>query len=239
MKRIAMAMVAVLLMVALVVTASAASNNFINSVAQVGKPVLQGNPEIAEGVYLLLTSYSDRATLPDDGAKMEEAYGIVNSASDLTALNAGLATAAANMGLQPSDLVVSDLFDLSLIYERGGFVLDEELLAQYTTVTVSLKADLLDRFVGLLHYVNGKFEHVDNAHVENGNLVFTVDTLSPFAIIVHREGANPGGESGQLGGESGESPDTGDTTPWGYAVVMGTAALLGCLLFVRRKQTAE
>lgn len=234
MKRIAMAMVAVLLMVTLVVSASAASSNFINSVAQVGQPELQGNPEVAQGVYLKLTPYADRATLPDDGEKMDEAYDIVYSAPDLTALNDGLAAKASDLGIKASDLAVSDLFDLSLIYEAGGFVLDEELLAQYMPVTASVKADLLDSFVALLHYRNGKFELVDNAHVENGNLVFTVDNLSPFAIIVDRNG-NQGGN----GGSDAPSPDTGDTTPWVVAVVMAASALTACVLFVRRKQTAE
>ena len=135
MKRIAMAMVAVLLMVTLIVTAAA--DNFVNSVAQVGKPVLQGNPEIAQGVFLILTSYSDRATLPDEGAKMEEAYNLINGASSLDSLNSGLKDAADALGISVSDLVVSDLFDLSLIYENGGFVLDEETLSQYTPITVS------------------------------------------------------------------------------------------------------
>ena len=234
MKRIAMAMVAVVLMLTMLMTAAA--DNFINSVAQVGKPELQGNPEVAQGVVLVLTPYSQRSSLPDSGATVDEAYGAISSASDLTALDAGLTAAADKLGLKASDLVVSDLFDLSLMYTTGGFVLDEELLASYMPVSASVKADLLDRFVGLLHYKNGQFHLVDNAKVVNGNLDFSVDDLSPFAIIVSREGTTPGGDQGA---SDSESPDTGDATPWGFAVVMAVSALLCGLLFIRRKPAAE
>ena len=238
MKRIAMAMVAVLMMVTLLVTASA--DNFVNSVAQVGKPVLQGNPEIAQGIFLVLTSYKDRASLPDGGADMEAAYNLINGASSLDALNSGLKTAADALGVDVADLVVTDLFDLSLVNDAGDFLLDKEKLAEYAPITVSLKADLLDTFVGLLHYVDGQFVIVDNAKVVNGTLVFTVDTLSPFAIVVDSEGgANQGGSSTEPGTSDTPSPDTGDAAPFGYAVVLAVAALIGCVLFVRRKQTAE
>ncbi len=234
MKRIAMAMVAVVMMITMLVTATA--DNFINSVAQVGKPELQGNPEIAKGVYLVLTPYSQRATLPDDGAQVDEAYQAVAGASSLPALNADLGAAAKELGLADDELVVSDLFDLSLMYEAGGFVLDEETLAQYMPVTASLKADLLDRFVGLLHYKNGSFELVKNASVKDGVLTFTVDDLSPFAIVVKKEGANPNGSSSD---SEAPSPDTGDAAPWGFAVVMAGSALLACLLMFRRSRVSE
>ncbi|MBR3289334.1 MAG: hypothetical protein IKI63_00995 [Clostridia bacterium] len=232
MKRIAMAVVAVVMMLTMLMTATA--DNFINSVAQVGRPELQGNPEIAQGVYLILTPYAQRATLPDDGAMMDEAYNLVKSASDLTALNVDLKSLSAELGIPASDLVVSDLFDLSLIYESGGFVLDPELLAQYTPVTASVKADLLDRFVALLHYKDGEWEMIKKASVKDDEiLTFTTDTLSPFAIIVRRDGTTPGGES------DAPSPETGDVQPWGFAVLMAVSGLLVCLLFIRRKPAAE
>ena len=229
MKRIAMAMVAVLLMVTMLVTASA--DNFVNSVAQVGKPELQGNPEVSQGIFLVLTPYAERASLPDAGATMEAAYQALKGADSLADINAELEEAAKQLGVSADDLVVSDLFDLSLIYSTGGFVLDEATLAEYMPVTITLKADLLDRFVGLLHYKDGKFVAVENAKVENGNLVFTVDSLSPFAIIVGKEGTTPGTSEP-------ESPDTGDMMPWGIAAVMALAALT-CVLFIRREEAAE
>lgn len=235
MKRIAMALVAVVLMVTMLVTATA--DNFINSVAQVGKPELQGNPEIAQGVILVLTPYAQRASLPDNGAAVDAAYKAVQDADNVASLNADLAAKAKELGIAEDDLVVSDLFDLSLMYKTGGFVLDEELLASYMPVTASVRADLLDRFVGLLHFKNGQYHLVSDAKVANGVLTFSDNDLSPFAIVVRRDGTTPGGQSGEPGGS--DSPDTGDATPWGFVAVLMISGLLVSLLVFRRNRVTE
>ena len=225
MKKFVVSMLAIVMAITLLLPVAASQDNFVNSVAQVGKPVLQGEPEVATGVFLVLTSYTDRGTLPDGGAEMEDAYAQILAAANLGDLNAGLASAAAALGVDASDLVVSDLFDVSL--KKGDdFVIDP---SEYMPITVALKADLLDKFVGLLHFKDGKCELVTNANVKDGVLTFSVDDLSPFAIVVKNEGAGTDSEP--------ESPDTGDTTPWFYVSIMAAAALLASALVIRKRVT--
>ena len=61
-----------------------------------------------------------------------------------------------------------------------------------------------------MHYKNNAWEVVENAKVENGVLTFTVDSFSPFAIVVDNAAAQ-------------NSPQTGDN---GISVALAIIAIV-------------
>lgn len=155
---------------------------------------------------LIITAYSERHTLPDDiRATIEKAYSDIVAAEDLSSLSAELVDAANALGIDTKDLAVSDLFDISYIncddHEGHG------------AFRIKLRPDALQGFVGLLHLVDGKWDVVENAKVEpdGQHLTFSVDTLSPFAIVVQTEDGSE------------QTPSSGDSLPWG-AMFMFVAA---------------
>lgn len=126
---------------------------------------------------LVITPYSKRDTLAAAGkTAIEAAYNEVKSADNVAALNADLAALAKSKDIGAKNLAVSDLFDVSYTgcNDHGT----------HGKVTIKLKAETLENFVGLLHYNNGKWELVSNAKAEGDTLTFSVDSLSPFAIVV-------------------------------------------------------
>ncbi len=127
---------------------------------------------------LVVTPYSKRNTLSSDAkTAIEAAYTSVKSANDVSTLNADLAALAKSSEINSKNLAVSDLFDVSYIG------CDDH--SEHGKVTVKLKAETLKDFVGLIHYKNGKWELVSGAKVEGDTLTFSVDSLSPFAIVVN------------------------------------------------------
>ncbi len=126
-----------------------------------------------------ITAYSDRNTLSADGkTAIEAAYTSIKSANDVSSLNADLAALAADKEIKGTNLAVSDLFDVS--YENC----DATAHADHGKVTVKLSAETLADFVAVMHYVNGSWELVSGATVSGNEVTFTVDSLSPFAIVV-------------------------------------------------------
>ena len=183
--RIKMVMVVCLMMVLVLSTGAsvfAASDDFVSSPSVNMAPVSVGfkaNNEGCEG-ELVITAYSERESLDADSkALLESAYASIVDANDLTELNADLAKFVSNKNTDTSTLAVSDLFDASVVgcnnhENHAGF-------------NVILKADTLDNFVSLLHMnKNGEWEIVKNAKVsQDGETIeFTVDSFSPFAIVV-------------------------------------------------------
>lgn len=126
---------------------------------------------------VVVTAYSQRNGLSADAkTAIEAAYTSIKSSNDVSSLNADLAALAKSKDIKGTNLAVSDLFDVSYT--------NCDSHADHGKVTVTLKAETLKDFVGLLHYVNGRWELVSGATVEGGKLTFTVDSLSPFAIVV-------------------------------------------------------
>lgn len=129
---------------------------------------------------LVITLYGDRYDLSDALRSLfEKAYKSIVNSDDLTNLNAELAKIAANKNIAGADLAVSDLFD---IHVTGCDYHDE-----HVDFDITLDADTLNRFVGLLHMnKDGVWELVTDAEVVNNgeHLKFSVDSFSPFAIVV-------------------------------------------------------
>ncbi len=212
------------------VTASAAPGSFVNSPAgNTSLDILDYEFEDEScTAYLALTPYGQRDELDAEKlAAIEAAYGQIAATADLTSLNAALADKAADMGVDASDLAVSDLFDLSWY----GCVPHN---AHYP-VTVTLSADMLKNFVGLLHLLDGKWQLVDNATVgaDGTTLTFTVESLSPFAVVVDTDAAveDSSSEEDVSQPEGPSSPETGDNVNlivWGSVlavIALGVAAV--------------
>lgn len=179
---------AICLMMAMVLsisaTAFAAPNGFVSSPSGQKAPGLVAfvPDDAACTARLVITPYGDRNDLPDDlKTMMEKAYSQVTTAKDLTTLNAALAKLVSDKGIKSSQLAISDLFD---IHVTGCDYHDE-----HVDFDVVLDADMLSHFVGLLHMnKDGVWELVSNAHVNDSNhLQFSVDSFSPFAIVVNYE----------------------------------------------------
>ena len=147
-------------------------------------------------VVLVFSAVTDAESLDEDTQKaLDDAFDSLKDAANLADVNEDLKEAAGD-----KDIAVSDLFDISA-KEDVSFPL-----------TLTLKNDNLDNFVALLHFVDGEWEWVD-AEVKDDELTFTVDSLSPFAIIVAAEPAT--------------SAQTGETASVGFiaaAVVLAVAA---------------
>ncbi len=163
----------------------ASANGFMTSPS--GKPA----PEIIEfkahdpncTARLVITPYGERATLPETLQKMiEKAFKMIVECDDLTELNI------------PGDkLAVSELFDIHM----EGCDYHEE----HRFFDITLSAEALEHFVGLLHMLqDGEFELVADAKVthEGDHLEFTVESFSPFAIVVDTSKNSPTGDNSMI-----------------------------------------
>ena len=199
--------------------------------------------------HIVVTPYSQRDTLPADTlAAIEAAFTVVTGDIDLTTLNGDFASHVELLGLDGSKLAVSDLFDVSYV----GCTLHNSH-GQYS---ITISAANLDKFVGLLHNVNGGWDFVDNATVsdDNSTLSFTVSSLSPFAIVVETEDTGDDDSSAESSEEESseepdssvtdestpdvgpETPDTGDGFAYTWLIIAAVAALaIAFLSFKKRK----
>lgn len=179
---------AIILMLAMILSMSVATfanaGVFVDSVKANQAPVLVGvSNSNANATALVVTSFADKADLPAEVvAEFTAAYNTIVEAVKVEELNAEIATVAAAKAAE--ELAVSDIFDIS----RADFTPNDD--GKYT---VSVAADSLENFVCLLHYVNGAWQIVKDAAVsaDGKNLVFSVDSFSPFAIVLDAEGLSP------------------------------------------------
>jgi hypothetical protein len=202
------------------VSVFAAPGSFINSPSGNPAPELVSFDFEADDctAKLVITPYSERSEL-DDAAKalMEKAYAAIAGTDDLTKLNKDLEKLAKDKNIKGKDLAVSDLFDIS---PEGCEIHDD-----HYSCDIVLDADTLGRFVALIHMnEKGEWVLVDNAKVTNNgeHLEFTVDSLTPFAIIVDT---------------SSDSPNTGDSGRiYTYIAVMFVSALAIAVVVVKSKK---
>ena len=141
---------------------------------------------------LSIVPYADRDKLSEDLKKsLEAVYEDVISTKNIITLCPALKELAKNLGIPGTNLEVSDLFDIS---DSCGDVEGK--------FDIVLKAETLENFVALLHYVDGEYQLVDNAVVEEKDgelhLIFSTDGLSPFAIVVDSGEVAPVEDNGVL-----------------------------------------
>ncbi len=171
----------------LVMAASAAALAFAQG-GFVSSPSGNAAPVIIEVTYedgsceprIVVTSYSERDTLNEEKENdMNEAYNDISESEDLTVMCPGLASVAAAKGVKPSDLAVSDLFDVSAYH-----TIPHDYCG---TITIVLSAETLRNFVALLHrHSDGEWAVVPNVIVnaEESTITFSAKDLSPFAVVV-------------------------------------------------------
>ena len=181
---------------------------------------IDGNNTWNCGDKIVVTAHADRGEL--DAATretIEYAYDDIVMSDYLTELNADLAKVAADKKIDGKKLAVSDLFDVSVVGCADN---------DHVSYEITLEAETLDKFIGLLHmYEKGKWELVSNAQVIEGGkqLKFTVNSLSPFAIVV--EGA-------------GKTPQTGDSSNiYIYVIILAVSALALIAVLVIKKKTQK
>ncbi len=169
---------------------------------------------------LVITAYTDRDKLDDTLKELiERAYSDIAGTDDLTKLNSDLAKIAEEKNIKGSNLAVSDLFDISPVgcQEHDG----------HYSCDIVIDADTLHRFVALMHMdENGQWIIVDGAKVTNNgeHLEFTVDSLTPFAIVVDTT-------------EEGDLPNTGDNSNIrAYVCMMFISALVIAVLVINSKK---
>ena len=178
MKKVLACILSLILVVALSVSVMA--TGFVKS------PVLNDAPKIKDfeteedhtcGYDLAITPYEDRADLAAEAKQeIEKAYEDIKANADLTKMVADLAKVAEDKKIEKENLAVSQLFDIS----------EEECAehADHGTVTIHLTADLKN-FVALLHKTDAGWVVVNSAQVVDAETIkFSVDELSPFAIVV-------------------------------------------------------
>lgn len=202
------------------VTVFAAPANFWGSPS--GKP----SPEIISfkssdpnsTVQLILTPYSDRNDLSDGQiALIEKAYDSIRNAKSLTELNAELADVVAKLEIDSKYLAVTNIFDIHFVGSDN----------QSQKFEIVLSVDELNNFVGLLHMnKDGVWELVSDAKIEQDgdHLVFSVDSFSPFAVVVDT---------------TGESPKTGDSVMIISAIVLAVSVVALAAITVKRKKQIE
>jgi hypothetical protein len=197
----------------------AGPGRFITSPSGVDAPELieSENSNDACNAKVVITAFADRHTLDDaTRQKMEKAYNDIVNATDLANLNADLAALAKTMKIDSGKLAVSDLFDISYVdcadHDGHGYF------------TITLKPETVKNFVGLMHLNGDNWELVKDVKVEGNNITFTVEELSPFAIVVDT---------------SAGSPITGDFSNVGFYVVLMAVSAIALILIVFKLKKRE
>ena len=198
MKKIAITLLALTLAVCMPLTAFAAGA-FLSSPSNTTTELVDYDFTDGCGATLIVTPYGERDTLDEDSRKtLEEAYGQIAGNKNLGDLSDDLKALAEKLGLDVTNLAVSDLFNIG--YEGCDDHTDH-------SYTVKLKPEILKNFVTVMQYVDGKWIVVENAKAEGGYLTMSSKYYGPVAIVV----------------EKGNTA-TGDSFPWIYLVLMVVSA---------------
>lgn len=165
-------------LVAIIITLSMLVTLSTTAFAVVESPVTTGAPTVVGDQNITISSYSDRDKLEASIREIfEKAYGELMDADDLTKICKALADLAEQYGIPASSLAIRDFFDISATEEKDKY-------------EIKLNVGEISGFVAIIHYENGEWVLVKNAQVSGTTLEFTVDSLSPFAIVVNKDGGD-------------------------------------------------
>lgn len=225
MKKIIMLCLTIVVIASLSISVLATMGGFVSSPSGKPAPELVSGKNVSEGCVarLILTAYKDRDELSEDARqKIEKAYSDIVGTQDLSSLNGAIKDIADRLGIDASDLAVSDLFDISATNCDGH--------EDHGHFDITLKSDTLKNFVCLLHYYGDEWHIVENAEVtHNGeHLEFDEDQLSPFAIVVST-------------GKAPVEPVNTDNSAWIIAIIAVAVAIIGFIVFFvfkRKKKKA-
>jgi hypothetical protein len=183
MKKIIVICLALVLVFSASFTAFAAPGGFYVSPSTKKAPELVSGTNEIEACQskIIVTAYGDRDQLTEQARKdIESAYASIVGTENLNKLVAALNSVAETRGMDVSKFAASDLFDISATECTTGH-------DSHGKFEITLKHDTLKDFVAVIHYKNGTWTLVEDALVKNDgeHLEFTVDSFSPFAIIVN------------------------------------------------------
>lgn len=198
--------VGLVLALAVSMSLTAGAAGFVSSPTNNPAPELDNPPSGVE-----VTPYSEREDLSEEGRQdLEDAYKEILNSTDLSELNEALEDVAKDLDIPTGHIAASDLFDVTYVGEG--------------TVTINLKSDTLEHFVGLMVYEDGQWTLVDDARVENGRLVFTTAISGPYAVLVDA-------------GKYTKPPKTGEDNSLAlYACIMVASALAFVVVSKKAKQ---
>ncbi len=223
MKKVLAICLAMMMVLCLSTTVLAAPNNFVASPGANKAPeVEEFKPEDEDCTAdLVITPFGDLDKLPEDNQEtFQLAFDTIVKAEDLTKLNEELAKKAEELGIDPDDLDVSDLFYI----DTEGC---DETHDGHKKAEITLDAETLNKFVGLMYMdEDGNWHWVDDATVTaDGKLRFTTDnTDAPYAIVVD----NTNGAA---------TPGTGEGLGiYFWIAIASTAALLLVLVLILIKK---
>lgn len=180
--------------------------------------------ELPEGctAEVIVTPYSDRITLGEEGRhRIETAYREIINADDVGEFNDKLAEVAEELNITTKDLSVSDLFNIHI---EGCD--DHDL---HGPIALKLKAETLQNFVALLHFNGEEWEYIDASVIgqEGTILSFDFQFEGPYAILVDTSGGST------------KPPQLGDQLPT-LLIVMIVASAIGLVVIAigNRKERA-
>ena len=179
MKKFMMFCMVVLMLVSLCIPVAAVAGSFVSSPSNNQAPEVIGSENRKCEAEVIITAYANRDQLSDDKRQaLEAAYAEIVGTEDLSTLDKQVEKMANKLGVNVSELAVSDLFDISMTecadHDKHG------------KFDITLDAETLENFVCLLHYYDGEWNVVKNAKITKDEyLKFTEDEFSPFAIVVY------------------------------------------------------
>ena len=188
MKKLLVVSLTLILLAAISLTAFAADNNFVSSRALEQAPELVSFLPSASNTgtqnsnnTLKIVPFGKRDTLtPDLKANIENAYEEISGKQGQSQFNGVINNLAKNKNLKPSNIAVSNLFDIHTEDENGNIVSSGD----YYTLTLS--SNDAKNFAGLIkRNSDGTWELVSDAKVDGNKLSFTFTGSAPYAILVN------------------------------------------------------
>ena len=141
-----------------------------------------------ECVYELVVTpyiYRDKIESEESRKLLEIAYESIVAVNDVADLNKNDITEVAHrLGVETEDLVVRDLFDVTMYNREKG--VNHSQAVHVKNIQFTVEAQNLDNFVCLLVYAKGKWNVIDDVSVLKDRNLLNVLTeeLSPFALVV-------------------------------------------------------
>lgn len=224
MKKVLTLLLTIVMVLATCCTAFAAPVGFVSSPTSNNAPVVTDteNPSEDCEAIVLVIPYSRRGELEENfRTDIENAYNSIKNKEADDSLLAVLSTISGALGIDVGDLAVSDLFNVSFT--------NCDTHDDHETSTVTVDADTLAHFTGLMCWINGTWHKVEGAAVsaDGTSLVFPVKAEGPYAIVVDKNAVG--------------SPSTGDEgiSPVWFVLMAVSAVGLAVIAVVAVKRRSE
>lgn len=182
MKKFAAIFMTLVMVLSLALTASAA---FVSSPSNNLAPIVEDfEPETEDcDAVLKITPYSERYSLTEEENKiLEDAYSRISGKKDDEKLTEALRKLAEEKGVKVGDLSVSDLFNIGYedcdVHEEDG----------HKGFKVTLKADTIDNFAGILYFDGENWKNVKilSYDAKAGTVTLFTEELGCFAFVVNK-----------------------------------------------------